>query len=165
LKPGTHNKTLAMIEKKVASLLLKKKLTLAVAESCTGGLVSCALTDIPGSSRYFLAGIVAYSNEAKIRLLGVSPRLIKEHGAVSKETAMAMAENVKRLTQAHIGIGITGIAGPTGGTVLKPVGTVFIAVRLPHHIYFKKFLFSGNRLRIKRLGKDEALHLLEECLT
>ncbi len=154
-----------MLEKTIAKILLKKKLTLAVAESCTGGLLAHALTNIPGSSKYFLFGIVAYSNESKIKLLGVSPQILKEHGAVSKEMALELAKNARHLGQANIGIGITGIAGPTGAMPLKPVGIVFIAISIGHNLYFKKFIFSGNRLKIKEAAKNAAFGLLKECLT
>lgn len=156
---------MAMIEKTVARILTQKKLTLALAESCTGGLVADSLTNIPGSSKYFTLGIVAYSNKAKIRLLNIPGEVLRQHGAVSKETALLLAQNVKRLGQADVGLGITGIAGPGGATYLKPVGIVFIAVSLGHHNYFKKFNFSGTRLKIKRLAKDAALALLIECLS
>ena len=153
-----------MIEKTVAKILLKKKLTVAVAESCTGGLIAHTLTNIPGSSGYFVCGFVAYADQAKVHLLGIPPALLKEHGAVSQQTAIAMAQNIKHLTQASIGVGITGIAGPGGGLPLKPVGTVFIAVAYGHHTYFKKFAFRGNRLKIKERASDAALTLLYQCL-
>lgn len=153
-----------MIEKTIAKILTKRKLTLAVAESCTGGLISHCLTNIPGSSEYFILGIVAYSNKAKTKLLGVSSRTLKEHGAVSKETAMELAINVKHLSKTNIGLGVTGIAGPTGALPLKPVGTVFIAVSIGHNTYFKKFNFSGTRAKIKTLTKNAALGLLKTCL-
>ena len=154
-----------MIEKTLAKILLKKKLTVAVAESCTGGLMAHTLTNTPGSSRYFFCGIVAYANQTKIHLLGIPLSLIKEHGAVSQQIAIAMAQNIKHLTQTSIGIGITGIAGPGGGLPLKPVGTVFIAVTYGHHTYFKKFAFRGNRLKIKEQTRDAALLLLYQCLS
>ncbi len=154
-----------MIEKTIAKILTKKKLTVAVAESCTGGLLANSLTDVPGSSKYFLLGVTPYSNESKIKILGLSPDVLKEHGAVSKETALELAKNVRHLAQANIGIGVTGIAGPTGAMPSKPVGTVFIAVSIAHNLYFKKFNFSGNRLQIKKAAKDAALNLLKECLT
>ncbi|MCM8795528.1 MAG: CinA family protein, partial [Candidatus Omnitrophica bacterium] len=116
------------IVKQLHLSLLKKQKTIAVAESCTGGLVSYLLTQNPGSSRYFLLGIVAYSNEAKEKILNVPPSLIFKKGAVCKEVAFFLAENVRKITQADFGIGLTGIAGPTGGTKRKPVGTVFIAI-------------------------------------
>jgi len=153
-----------MIEKTIARILKKEKLNLAVAESCTGGLIAHALTNIPGSSEYFCCGIVAYSNQAKQKLLKIPAEMIKTRGAVSKEIALAMAANIKHLSQAHIGLGITGIAGPGGGTTSKPVGTVFIAISIGHHAYFKKFNFTGNRIHIKQKAKDAALSLLKTCL-
>ncbi|MDD2865907.1 MAG: nicotinamide-nucleotide amidohydrolase family protein [Candidatus Omnitrophica bacterium] len=155
----------AMIEKTVAGILRHKHLTLAVAESCTGGLIASRLTDIPGSSDYFLAGIVAYANEAKIGVLGIDRETIRKFGAVSRQTAMAMAQNVRHLFGAHIGLAVTGIAGPSGGSTAKPVGTVFISVSLGHRTYFKKYQFNGNRLKIKKLAKNAALELLKECLS
>ena len=154
-----------MIEKTIAQILTKKKMTLSVAESCTGGLISDSLTNIPGSSKFFICGIIAYSNDTKIKLLGISPDIIRDHGAVSKETALALSENVKRIAHADIGIGVTGIAGPGGATPLKPIGVVFISVCLSRHCYFKKFNFSGTRTKIKRLAKDAALRMLKECLS
>lgn len=155
----------SMIEKQIAKILTKKNLTLAVAESCTGGIISHSLTNIAGSSKYFLLGVVAYSNEAKIKVLKLAPEIIRDHGAVSKETAMELARNIRHLAQANIGLGVTGIAGPTGAMPCKPVGTVFIAVSIGHNVYFKKFNFRGNRLKIKELAKDAALGLLKECLS
>lgn len=152
------------MEKIIAGILTKKKLTLSVAESCTGGLLSHSLTNIPGSSRYFICGIVAYSNKAKNKILQVPDKTLKEHGAVSKETALALADNIRRIAGTNIGIGITGIAGPGGGSAAKPVGTVFIAIAIGHHVYFKKFSLSGNRTRIKALAKNAALNMLKECL-
>jgi PncC family amidohydrolase len=153
-----------MIEKTIIKLLTRKRLTLSIAESCTGGLISHSLTNIPRSSKCIRLGIVAYANEAKTKLLQIPTQLIKERGAVSKEIALKLAQNVKHLAGTNIGLGITGIAGPSGGTKLKPIGTIFIAVSLSHTTYFKKFFFKGNRISIKTQAKDAALKLLEECL-
>jgi nicotinamide-nucleotide amidase len=153
------------MEKKATEILLKRKLTIAVAESCTGGLVADSLTNIPGSSSYFICGIVAYANSAKIKLLHVKPQTLKKHGAVSQETAIELARNIKRLAKTSIGLSTTGIAGPGGGTEAKPVGTVFMAIAIGRHAYFKKYLFSGNRLDIKHQAKNASLQLLYECLT
>jgi len=116
------------IEDAVARNLFKKKKTIAMAESCTGGLISNRLTNSSGSSGYFIAGIVAYSNSIKERVIGVESGLIRKYGAVSKEVAIAMADGIRCLTRSDIGIGVTGIAGPTGGTRSKPVGSVYAAV-------------------------------------
>jgi nicotinamide-nucleotide amidase len=153
-----------MIERAVADLLRRKKMTLAVAESCTGGLICHSLTNVPGSSSYFLLGVIAYANEAKAKILGIDPRLIKAHGAVSREVALEMAKSVKHLAAAHVGLAVTGIAGPAGATAAKPVGTVFIAISLGHHSFFKKFFFPGGRLAVKKASRDAALQLLKTCL-
>lgn len=156
-----------MLNQEIARILTRRRQTLSIAESCTGGLLSHMITNIPGSSRFFILGIIAYANAAKRHVLGVRSCTIKEHGAVSKETAMEMAQGVKRLGQSSIGIGITGIAGPAGGSRLKPVGTVFISVALGPHAsraYFKKFHFRGHRASIKKQATTAALKLLRECL-
>lgn len=153
-----------MTERDVAHLLSQKKMSIAVAESCTGGLVSHALTNIPGSSSYFLLGVVAYADMAKIKMLGVRAQTIKKHGAVSAETAIEMAQGIKRLASSHIGISLTGIAGPGGATATKPVGTIFSAIAVGHHVYFKKYHFRGSRLSIKNQAKEQTLELLKTCL-
>ncbi|MFH1691281.1 MAG: CinA family protein [Candidatus Omnitrophota bacterium] len=152
------------MQKIIADTLTKKNLTIAVAESCTGGLISSELTDIPGSSKYFMFGIVAYSNDIKTEILNVAKETILKHGAVSKETALEMANNVRHLAKTNIGLGITGIAGPAGEEPLKPIGTVFISIAVGHHLYFKKFIFKGSRLKIRKSATKAALKLLYECL-
>ncbi len=138
--------------------------TVAVAESCTGGLVAQRLTDVPGSSAYFLEGVVAYSNEAKTRTLGVPPELIARHGAVSAPVAEAMAEGVRRLTDADFGLAVTGIAGPTGGTPEKPVGLVFIALADDAHTEHKRLLLPGDRQLIRWRASQATLDLLRRRL-
>ena len=147
-------------EKKLLEILSKKKLTLAVAESCTGGALSNRLTNIPGSSRVFLLGIIAYSNEAKNKILKIPKSVIQAKGAVSSETAKLMAAKIAKLSGSSIGIAITGIAGPRGASKDKPVGTVFIAVASDKKIIAKKFYFSGNRLQIKIKTTEKALDML-----
>ena len=134
--------------------------TLAVAESCTGGLVANLLTNVPGSSAYFVGGIVAYSNAVKEGVLGVDPKLIREFGAVSSEVAKAMAEGIQRIAKTTYGIGVTGIAGPSGGTPQKPVGTVHIAVAGPKGTEEKKYFFPTDREWFKLLASHTALHQL-----
>jgi len=146
----------------VHNLLLKNKETVAVAESCTGGGLCNCLTNIPGSSRVFILGIIAYSNNVKTETLKVPSMLIKNKGAVSAQVAKAMALNVLKLAKAHLGIGITGIAGPSGGTKEKPVGTVFIAVTCGKNTIVEKFKFSGTRLQIKKKSADKAMQMLLE---
>ena len=142
----------------------KRKLTIAVAESCTGGLISSSLTDIPGSSGYMAGGVIVYSNRAKTRLLSVPADVILKYGAVSEQTALAMARNVRRLFKTDIGLSVTGVAGPGGGSALKPVGTVFISISLKNQAYFKKFHFRGTRRKIKKRSQYAAFELLKECL-
>jgi len=145
-------------------MLKERVLKIAVAESCTGGLISSRITDISGASDYFEAGITTYSNESKIRLLNVPEDIIDRYGAVSEETAKAMAEGVKKTVHADIGVSVTGIAGPTGGTEGKPVGTVFIGLATKKATYVRKFFFDGNRLEIRRKTSDAAFMLVEEYL-
>lgn len=154
---GTDEETLEHV---VAQLLIKHDLRIAVAESCTGGSVSNRLTDVPGSSAYFLAGIVAYSNEAKHRLPNVSPKTILQHGAVSSFVAAEMATGARQIMDADIGIGVTGIAGPTGGTPEKPVGLVFAALSSVFSNPAERFLFEGTRTEIKMRATQRTLNLL-----
>ncbi len=148
----------------VAALLTSKRKTIAVAESCTGGALSNVLTDVPGSSSYFLEGIIAYSNEAKIRLLGVSREMIREFGAVSYQVAEKMAEGVRKLSTADIGIAITGIAGPEGGTTEKPVGLIYLGLADASGVIYEKHRFPGRRKEIKLHACRAALELLRRTL-
>jgi len=152
------------IEKVVADLLLKKKLTIAVAESCTGGLVSHKLTNVPGSSNYFNRGIVAYSNKAKVEVLGVPEKTIKIHGAVSPETALAMAEGVRRISKTDVGISTTGIAGPGGGTPVKPVGLVYIGYADSKRSFFEEHHFTRDRWWNKERSAITALDLVRRAV-
>ena len=147
-------------EKVLGDLLLRKKATISVAESCTGGLTSKLITDIPGSSQYFLGGVTAYSNQIKENFVQVSKLLIKDRGAVSKDVAAELAWNVRKLMRSTYGIGITGIAGPDGGTKQKPVGLVYIALADSKSTHVKKFQFSGDRERVRLLAAKRALYLL-----
>jgi len=152
------------IAARVCGLLVERQWTLAVAESCTGGLISHSITNVPGSSEFFLGGLVAYANEVKRDLLGVSQALLDEHGAVSRETALAMAEGVRRLFRADVAIAVTGIAGPTGGTPTKPVGTTYVAVSTPTGSEVRHHRWTSDRLDNKRRSAEAALALLEEWL-
>ncbi len=149
----------------VASLLTKKKMTLAVAESCTGGLITDRLTNIPGSSLFLERGVVTYSNESKTDLLGVPAEVIGKFGAVSDETARLMAEGVRRLAGTDLGVSTTGIAGPTGGTEAKPVGTVYIALADRDQSVSRLFHFRWERRRIKEISSQWALEMLRRYLT
>ncbi|MGE5692576.1 MAG: competence/damage-inducible protein A [Candidatus Zixiibacteriota bacterium] len=143
------------MEEVVGQLLLKGKKRLAAAESCTGGLVTKRITDVPGSSDYFERGVVTYANEAKHELLGVPQKLLKTVGAVSPEVAERMAKGVRKLAKVDIGIGVTGIAGPGGGSVEKPVGLTYIALADRKKSWVEKFIFSGDR-EINRIRASQA---------
>lgn len=143
------------IEAVVGKLLGTAGYTIALAESCTGGLVASRLTDVPGSSEYFKGGVVAYANDVKEKVLGVPAAVLEQNGAVSPETAVAMAEGIRKVIGADIGVGITGIAGPTGATLEKPVGLVYIAVATPAGTESKRFNFPGGRFAV-RLGAANA---------
>jgi nicotinamide-nucleotide amidase len=140
--------------------LLAAGATVAVAESCTGGLVASRITDVPGASRYFRAGYVTYSNEAKTDLLGVDPQLLAEHGAVSEEVARAMAEGALRRSGADFAAAVTGIAGPGGGTPEKPVGTVYIAVADAQGTEVVHNQWGGSRAQFKQRVSQLTLDLL-----
>lgn len=146
----------------VGEKLRQLKKTVAVAESCTGGLLGKEFTEIPGSSDYFLGGIICYSNEAKISLLNIDEQIIKGYGAVSEQTAVAMAANVKQIFQSDYSISITGIAGPGGGTVEKPVGTVWIGISTLIHTYAHLFHFGEIRETNRERAVGMALTLLLE---
>lgn len=149
---------------KVHRLLTKQGLTVAVAESCTGGLLAAELTGRSGSSAFFRLGVVAYSNQAKRSLLGVSLALLNGFGAVSEPAARSMAEKVRRLAKSDIGISVTGIAGPTGGTKRKPVGTVYIALADRTHTLCEHHRFRGARTSIRRQAVAASLRLLASCI-
>ena len=150
---------------KISNHLKNNKLRVATAESCTGGLIAHALTNISGSSVYFDRGVVTYSNKAKIELLEVNNGIINEFGAVSHQVAEAMAKGIRIKSNVDIGIATTGIAGPTGGTPDKPVGLVYIAISLDNQTIVKKLQFSGNRLENKESTCNSALKLLLDILT
>jgi len=153
------------IVNQIHKTLIKNKKTIAVAESCTGGLLSNLLTQISGSSKYFILGIVAYSNKAKENILKIPGQLIAKKGAVSQEAAKRMALSVRELAKTGFGIGITGIAGPTGATPKKPVGTVFIAIDGEDRKICQRFLFKGNRNSIRKKAALKALELLKLLVT
>jgi len=154
-----------MLEEVVGNLLTHKNMTISAAESCTGGLLSHRITNVSGSSSYFLEGVISYSNEAKCEILGVPMELIEFHGAVSAPVVEAMAKGVRHISNSDIGIGISGIAGPAGGTLEKPVGTVYIGLdtetkgALSH-----KFQFQGTREEIKLVTVLKALDMIRQSL-
>jgi len=148
------------LEQIVAMYLNMKQKSVAVAESCTGGLLSERLTRVPGSSGYFLGGVVCYGNDLKTKLAGVPPALLETHGAVSKPVAQAMAEGIRSRSGANIGIGITGVAGPSGGTPEKPVGLVYISLADERGTQVREFRFPGDRDRIRHWATQAALELI-----
>ncbi len=152
------------IEEVVGMLLVLKNATIAVAESCTGGLVSELLTNVAGSSAYFMSGVVVYSNESKMELTGIPPLLLEMQGAVSAEVARGLADGIRERARTTIGVGITGIAGPAGGSPEKPVGTVHIAVAAPAGTQHRQFLFPGDRLRVRRQAAQAALDQVRRLL-
>ena len=140
-------------------------LSIAVAESCTGGLLAGALTEISGSSAYMLGGVIAYDDSVKRALLSVPAELIQEHGAVSVECVRAMAEGVITLLTSDIGVSITGISGPLGGTEAKPVGTTFVALIAPGYERVERYVWNGNRSENRARSVEAALSMIAEYLT
>ncbi len=152
------------LEEAVGRLLRKKKLKIAVAESCTGGIIAGKITDIAGSSDYFERGVVTYSNRAKIELLGVPEELLEKYGAVSEDVARAMAEGAKKNSGSDIGLSVTGIAGPDGGTKEKPVGTVYVAISYAGETIVKKLFFPGERNIVRERTANAALNLVRKMI-
>ena len=150
--------------KKVSTLLKEKKLKVATAESCTGGMLGNLLTNISGSSEYYDRGIISYSNRAKMELLGVSKETLDRYGAVSEPVAEEMAEGIRKRSKVDIGVSTTGIAGPTGGTKDKPVGLVYVGVSTKERTIVRKFLFRGDRIENKESACNAALSMLLEVL-
>jgi len=156
---GLDNDT---IEANIGKILTQKQLTLALAESCTGGLITSRITDISGSSNYLMGSIICYTNKIKTDFIGIPLQIIIDHGAVSHQTAVLLATNIRQKFTATIGMGITGIAGPNGATPTKPVGTVFIAIDGPLGIQCKEYTFNGQRTDIKYRISQAALHMLRQ---
>ena len=154
-----------MVADEVGGLLRARQWTLAVAESCTGGLIGHIITSVSGSSDYFLGGIIAYANCIKIQQLNVDVESLEVNGAVSDVVACQMAEGVRKTFGADIAISVTGIAGPDGGTEDKPVGRVFIAISTKDTISSERYLFAGNRVDIQQQTADAALMLLVSACT
>jgi len=148
----------------VGRFMRERGLKLAVAESCTGGLISHRITNVAGSSDYYLGSVTAYADEVKVELLGVRQGTLSEHGAVSAETALEMARGVRRRLQADLGLSVTGIAGPGGGTPEKPVGLVYIGLAAPDGAWVKRCLWKGNRRTNKAASAEAALGLVRRYL-
>jgi PncC family amidohydrolase len=153
------------LEMVVGGLLVKHRLTLATAESCTGGLIGHRLTEVPGSSEYFLGGIIAYSNEIKERLLAVSHATLETYGAVSAETAIEMARGARHVLGTDIAVSATGIAGPGGGTAGKPIGLTYLAVAAANDERVERFVWEEDRSSNKWASSEAALQMLRDFLT
>ena len=150
-----------LISKRIVNKLIKKKLTISIAESCTGGLLSSAITSVNGSSKAFILALVTYSNQSKINVLRIPKEIIRKYGAVSEQVCFAMVKNVNKITKTNISVSITGIAGPSGGTKKKPVGLVYIGIKKDNKIKIKKYLFKNKeRSYIRETAVNKTLELI-----
>lgn len=154
-----------LLEHQIGELLRSRGMQLAVAESCTGGLVAHRITNIAGSSEYFPGGVVAYAYEAKVNLLGVSWDTLHAHGAVSSEVVLEMAHGARRILDAHIAVSISGIAGPGGGLPEKPVGTTWVGLVAPDGAWARHFCWDGDREHNKAASAQAALEFVRDYLT
>ena len=149
------------LEKKIFNILLKKKLKLAVAESCTGGMLSSAITSVSGSSKVFTLGLVAYSNQSKTKVLKVPKNIIRKYGSVSEQVCLTMVKNLNKISKTNISISISGIAGPSGGTKIKPVGLVYVGIKKGNRTEVKKYLFKNKgRSYIQKAAVNKSLGLI-----
>ena len=148
------------LEEIVGKRLFDKKKTISVAESCTGGLIGAKLTNVSGSSNYFMDGVITYSNQSKMEFLKIPREIIEKYGAVSEEVAILMAEGIRKVSNTDYGISATGIAGPTGGTEEKPVGLVYIGFAHENDSFARKFIFGGDRQAIRERTAQAALNLV-----
>ena len=153
------------LNKKIVSILKKKKLKIAIAESCTGGLLSSSITSVSGASKIFLIGLVTYSNQAKISILKVPKKIIQEHGAVSVQCCLSMVNNLSKISKSKLCISVTGIAGPRGGTKQKPVGLVYIGIRKDKIVKINRYVFKNRgRKYIQKATVNKALKLTHNFL-
>jgi len=149
------------LSQKIVKLLKKKKLKISVAESCTGGMLSSALTSVSGSSKVFTLGLVTYSNQSKNRLLKVPKQIIKKYGAVSVQCCFSMLNNLSKISKSNVAVSITGIAGPSGGTKQKPVGLVYVGLKKANKVKINRFLFKNKgRSNVQRVAVKKALELV-----
>ena len=147
--------------KKIVNLLKRKKLKISFAESCTGGLLSSSITSVSGSSKVFTLGMVTYSNQSKIKVLKVPKNIIRKYGSVSEQVCLAMVKNVNKIGRTNMSVAITGIAGPSGGTKIKPVGTVYVGIKKGNRTEVKKYLFKNKeRAYIQRAAVNKSLGLI-----
>tara|TARA_B100000579_G_C22720268_1_gene799031 strand:- start:332 stop:799 length:468 start_codon:yes stop_codon:yes gene_type:complete len=150
-----------MLNKQVVKKLIKKKIKISFAESCTGGMLSKSITSISGSSKTFQLGLITYSNYSKINILNVPKKIIKKYGAVSEKVCFAMVKNISKISKSNMSVSITGIAGPSGGTKKKPVGLVFIGIKRGNRIKINKFLFKNKgRKFIQKSTVNKCLKLI-----
>ena len=146
---------------KTVNLLKKKKYKISIAESCTGGMLSSAITSVSGSSKVFNLGLVTYSNESKIKVLKISKKLIRKYGAVSEQVCKAMAKNLSKISKTNITVSITGIAGPSGGTKQKPVGLIYVGIKRGNKVKVNRYLFKNKeRLYIQKAAVNKSLDLI-----
>ena len=147
--------------KKIVSLLKRKKLKISLAESCTGGLLSSTITSVSGSSKVFTLGLVAYSNQSKTKVLKIPKNIIRKYGSVSKSVCLAMVKNLNKISKTNISVSITGIAGPSGGTKIKPVGLVYVGIKRGNKVEVKKYLFKNKgRTYIQKATVNKSLGLI-----
>ena len=152
---------MSILSKKIVKKLIKKKLTISFAESCTGGLISSSITSISGSSKIFSLGLITYSNKSKIKILRVPKEIIRKYGSVSKECCLSMVKNLNKISKTNISLSVTGIAGPKGGSRVKPVGLVYIGIKIGKNISIKKYLFTKkNRSYIQNSTVNKSLKLI-----
>ena len=150
-----------LVAKKIVKILIKKKLKISFAESCTGGLLSSAITSINGSSKVFTLGMLTYSNQSKTQILKVSKNIIKKYGSVSEQVCLAMVKNISKISKTNMSVSITGIAGPSGGTKIKPVGLVYVGIKKNDRAEVKKYLFKNNgRSYIQKAAVNKSLRLI-----
>ena len=149
------------LSQRIVKLLIKKRLKISFAESCTGGLLSSSITSISSSSKVFTLGLVTYSNQSKINTLKVPKKTIRKHGAVSYETCLSMVKNLSKISKTNISVSVTGIAGPKGGTKKKPIGLVFIGIKKDNKTLVRKYLFKNKkRTSIQKTAVNKALNLI-----
>jgi len=147
--------------KKIVSKLIKNRVTISTAESCTGGLLSSSITSVRGASKIFNLGLVVYSNTSKINILKIPKKIIKKYGSVSKHVCLAMVKNINKIDKTDMSVSITGIAGPSGGTKIKPVGLVYVGIKKGDRIEVKKYLFKNKgRAYIQKAAVDKSLGLI-----
>ena len=150
-----------LLSKKIVNRLIKKKLTISTAESCTGGLLSSAITSVSGSSKVFTLGLVAYSNKSKTKVLKVPKNIIRKYGSVSEQVCLSMVKNLSKICKTNITVSITGIAGPNGGTKIKPVGLVYVGIKKGNRAEVNKYLFKDKgRSYIQKAALNKSLRLI-----